>query len=374
MAAQEDVLTRPQPLATMNAQPTDVLSSVANDGRPLAFFHEMHQVFQFAAASSGTVDRYYRLGGYVVRLSFAGDALLPVFCSALSHLATASAQPDLTICLWDSGSTGVRRPAVPWREHYAVRGEVEGYNTERIYTVFDHESFGLSMLDSARNLAVLWAADTERIPYWIKGAPLRTILHWWMGGRGKQLVHSAAVGTSAGGVLLVGKGGSGKSTAALASLEAGLLYAGDDYVIVSDDPRPCAFSLYNSAKVAPDRLAAFPGLAAYIDNAERLDAEKALLFIRGAHAKQLSAGFPLSAVLVPRVTGLRNTIIRKAPRAASLAALAPSTIFGHPRGGEAEFRFLAKLVKRLPAYVLECGTDLTQIPQAITDLLSGKNA
>jgi hypothetical protein len=365
-------ISRTRPLLAMNPQSTEpVLASVANEERPLAFFHEMHQAFQLAAASAGMVDRCYKLGGYIVRLCFAGDALVPVLSPALSHMATAAAQPDLTICLWDSASTGVRMPPTPWRQHYAVRGEVEGYNTDRVYTVYEHESCGLSMLDNARNLAVLWVAEPGRIPYWVKGSPLRTILHWWMGGHGRQLVHSAAVGTSGGGVLITGKSGSGKSTTALACLESGLLYAGDDYVIVSADPLPHAFSLYNTAKVVPERLDAFPRLAAYIDNADRLDTEKALVFIKGAHAMQLSAGFPLNAVLVPRVTGIRDTIIRKTSPAVSLAALAPSTIFAHPRGGEAEFRFLARLVKRLPAYVIECGTELAQIPQAITDLLSG---
>jgi len=362
-------------LLAMNPQSTKPEpASIANEERPLAFFHEVHQTFQLAAASAGITYRSYRLGGYVVQLCFAGDAMVPVLCPALSHMATTAARPDLTICIWDSASTGVGMPPTPWRQHYAVRGEVEGYNTDRVYTVYDHESYTLSMLDNARNLAVLWVAETKRIPYWVKGAPLRTILHWWMSGHERQLVHSAAVGTGDGGVLIVGKGGSGKSTTALACLESGLLYAGDDYVIVSTDPSPHAFSLYNTAKLVPQRLDAFPRLAAYVDNADQLDAEKSLIFIRGAHAMQLSAGFPLNAVLVPRVTGNRDTVIRKASPAVSLAALAPSTIFAHPRGGEAEFRFLARLVKRLPAYVIECGTDLTQIPQAITDLLSGSSA
>ncbi len=364
--------TRPLPI--MNARSTDVLASVADDGRPLAFFDEMHQSFRLAAASAGTVDRFYRLGGYVVRLCFAGDALVPVLSAALSHMAAAAVEPDLTICIWDSASTGVRMPPTPWQQHYAVRGEVEGYNTDRVYTVYEHESRGLSMLDNGRNLAVLWVAEPEKIPYWVKGSPLRTILHWWMGGHGRQLVHSAAVGTGDGGVLITGKSGSGKSTTALACLESGMLYAGDDYVIVSTDPLPHAFSLYNTAKLVPQRVDTFPRLAAYIDNADRLEDEKALIFIKGTHAIHLSPGFPLKAVLVPRVNGKRDTIIRKASPAVSLAALAPSTIFAHPRGGEAEFRFLARLVKRLPAYVIECGTDLAQIPKAITDLLSGSNA
>ncbi len=350
------------------------LSPALDETRPVAYFDEVLHGFNAAVQRAGRIDRYYGLGGYSVRLCFAGEALLPLFSSALAHVATAPTAPNLTICLWDTVSTGVALPQTPWREHYAFRGEVEGYNTDRIYTVFEHESCGLSILDAARDAAVLWVDAPRRIPYWVRGSPLRTILHWWLGLNGRQLAHSAAVGTSDGGLLITGKSGSGKSTTALTCLEAGFLYAGDDYVIVRAEPEPYVFGLYNTAKVVSDRLSDFPRLAACVDNPDRPDTDKALVFINGAHEAQLSAGFPLKAVFVPRLTGLRDTAVRKASAALSLAALAPTTIFAHPRGGEAELRFLAALVRKLPAYILECGTELSQIPDVISRFLAEREA
>jgi hypothetical protein len=343
----------------------------AGKDRALDFFNEVNEAFE-AAAQARVLDHFYRLGGYAVRLRFAGEALMSTMSSALAHLTTGpEPRPDLTVCLWDSASTGCRMPRAPWREHYAMRGEIEGYNTARMYAIYEHESRGITMFDNERGLGLFWVPEAGSIPYWVKGSPLRTILHWWMGQHGRQMVHAAAVGTSTEGVLITGKSGSGKSTTALACLDAGLQYAGDDYVLVGLEPSLFVFSLYNTAKIVADHLHAFPRLADLIDNRDRLSTEKALVFLDGCYAEQLSPGFPLRAIVVPRVTGRRETRLKKASPAAALAALAPTTIFAQPRGGDKDFRNVASLVKKVPAYLLECGTDLAEIPAAIAGLLSG---
>src|SRR4051794_7273185 len=82
---------------------------------------------------------------------------------------------------------------------------------------------------------------------------------------GRQLLHAAAVGTEQGGVVITGRGGVGKSTAALLCLEAGLAYLGDDYVVVALEPQPMAYSLYCTAKLDDGQAAHFPGLLALIE-------------------------------------------------------------------------------------------------------------
>src|SRR4029450_897203 len=117
--------------------PTDPLNhSEANVTDPVGFFHTVHQAFERAERTAGDrVDRFYKIGGHTVRLRFAGSALVPLIVPALEHLATqASSAPALTICLWDSDSTGMEKPPPPpwsWGE-YAPRGELHGYNDDRI--------------------------------------------------------------------------------------------------------------------------------------------------------------------------------------------------------------------------------------------------
>ena len=103
---------------------------------------------------------------------------------------------------------------------------IQGYNTERIYTAFQHGSGAVSVLDKERNLA--FSGHLTLGPYWEKGSPLRTILHWWLLSRGLQLVHAAAVGNSTGGVLIGGKRGNRQTSQRLPAWNP-TSYVGDDY-------------------------------------------------------------------------------------------------------------------------------------------------
>jgi hypothetical protein len=245
---------------------------------------------------------------------------------------------------------------------------VDRYNDDRIQTAF-HAST-LSMLDMEQNLGVYWVRDADYLTYTESGSPLLRIFHWWMRCHGSQLVHAGAVGTPEGGVLLVGKGGSGKSTTCLRCLDSALLYLGDDYCLISTDPFPYAHSLYNSGKVDAQDISRFTFLKSALSNADRLDREKALYFLSAHFSEKISNGFPLRAVLLPRVTGLPDTNIRKLSASASLLASAPSTIFQLPGAGQQAFKVLGDLVRQVPSYALEVGTDLSQIPHAILSLLS----
>lgn len=347
-----------------------VPSAIPREDQSVEYFQSVYELFKASQHVTGPVERSYTIGGYRVRLSFSGTALLSL-TTALEHLATDNhLTPDLTICLWDSESTGQRMVARPWQEEdFLARGVIQGYNTERIYTAFQHGSGAVSVLDQERNLAVFWAPD-HRLPYWEYGSPLRSILHWWLLSKGLQLVHAAAVGNSSGGVLIGGKGGSGKSTTALTCLESHLFYAGDDYTLLGLEPGPVVHSLYNSAKLNSDNVQRFPALLPKVANPERLADEKALLFVNEHYPAKVATRLPVRAVLLPRVTGLPETRWKRVSVAMTLAALAPSTIFQLPRAGNEAFQFLAKFVRQLPCFSLEVGTDLSTIPPAIERLLA----
>ena len=339
---------------------------------PAGFFAAAHESWDRARTARGAEDRDYRIGGYRVRLRFAGPALVPRMTPALGHLEVPAGEPaDLTVHLWDTASTGTPMPPPPWRdEDHGVRGEIRGYCSDRFRTVFSLGDHAFRMIDRTSNQALFWIADADRVPYYESGAPLRVVLHWWMAGRGRQLAHAAAVGSGHGGVLLAGRGGSGKSTSALACLLAGMRYAGDDYVLVAPGREPFAHSLYSTAKLDREQVTRFPALGPMVDNAHRLSSEKALVFLARHRPEALSAGFPLRAILLPRITGRPDTRIRPASRAASLAALAPTTVFQLPGHGTISFDALSDIARSLPAHWLDLGTDLETIPPAIEALLA----
>ncbi|HZC29678.1 MAG TPA: hypothetical protein VE269_08055 [Gaiellaceae bacterium] len=321
------------------------------------------------ARAGAVVAQDYAVAGSRVSFRFAGDALRDRLTPAFAHLAAPSGEaPELIVHLWDAASTGVEPPPRPAAPPGEAAGALYHFNAPPLRGAYQAAFEALSVLDSDAGVAWYWVADARNLPSWERACPIRQILFWWLAQRGYLQVHGAAVGTPEGGVLIVGPAGSGKSTVALACLGSELLYAGDDYVAVTLEPSPRVASLYNSGKIDPVHLdERLPRLLPYADH---LDGEKAILYAERHFPQQTTSGFPLAALLVPAVRAdRREPRVVPASRAASFAALGPSTMFQLHTAGAGELATLSSLVARVPCYTLELGSDLTAVPETISDLL-----
>ena len=249
---------------------------------------------------------------------------------------------------------------------------LRGPNKGRIRVVVGFNPNSLGLLDVQQNLALYWVDESHQLPYYERVSPVKAILHWWMGDHSRQFVHSGAVGIATGGVLLAGKGGSGKSTTTLGCLEAGMLYAGDNYCLVSTAPVPYVYGLYNTATLrGVADMERFPGMMPHFSNTDRLDTEKAMIFLYKYCPERLATGFPLKAILVPRITGQPETRLRATTDKVAFAALAPSTLSQLPGASQAAIQRMLDLVRKTPCYELEVGTYLPGIPDTIMLALSG---
>jgi hypothetical protein len=343
---------------------------------PAEFVETARRCFEQAVRAAGGVrERRFQMGEQSVLLRFAGDQMVPLVVRALAHLEENPARrPDLTVCFFDSESTGTPMPPPPWSwEQYTSLDEIDGFNNGQVHVTYSPGSAVLHCLDRERGLAVYWTPSFRLIPWWEQSFPLRSILNWWLRDQPFQPAHAAAVGRASGGVLITGPSGTGKSTSTLACLGSELQYAGDDYVLIRTDPSPFVFSLYSTAKLEADNLERFPDLVPLVSNAERLDREKALIFLHEHHPRKLIGGFPIRALVIPKVTGQRETTVETISPAAALLALAPTTT-KHLLGTRPQtVQKLMRLVKAVPSYRLLAGTDLPQIPVAISSLLDSLN-
>jgi hypothetical protein len=185
----------------------------------------------FASAGGVSEDRL-SLAGASVALRFASEPLrerlTPAFAHLLQGLAEDGDRPALTIHLWDSASTGAEPPPRPRVPADHATGALYQFREPPLRGVYAPGLETLSVLDSEKGAAWHRVADAYEQPYWDQACPIRQILFWWLASRNYLQVHGAAVGTPKAGALVVGKGGSGKSTVALSSLGTGLLYGGDD--------------------------------------------------------------------------------------------------------------------------------------------------
>jgi hypothetical protein len=367
------------------------VATVARDKRessPKAntvFFDDALAAFTSAAGETPVTQTLDLCGSARLRLVFGSPELAAQLGPVFSHLTVDndSGPADFVIYAWDSASTGVAMPPPPWStDEYGPGGEVRQPGWPRTLRVrFNLHSGVLSMVDAARRRAMWWTSNAAQLPDYERGAPFLHLFHWWQlllaDIEQACVVHSAAVGNRDGGVLLAGRGGSGKSSTALACLAAGLRYAADDHCLLCNiDSQPRVASLYATGKLNDEMLRRYPVFAPAVVNPQRPPEEKALLFLADAFDDRLASAFPLRGIILPRVVpDAAESRLMPAMPSAALQALAPSTIFlFRPVGNEgaALLARLAQATRRLPAFHLELGAraDAKRVPELVAELLA----
>lgn len=350
------------------------------------YLNAVREQFTRAFESKGKpVKKHFTLCGSSVELIFANEKLPPYITPALEHLAAPAVENSLLkICVWDDVTTDTDMPAPPWRGHavqtkignlegvYTHRGDIRGFKSKSTKAAFNWSANALSMYDCEKKTGYYWTKDAHDLPAYETSAPLRTILNWWLEERGFHFAHGAAVGTRQGGVLIAGKGGSGKSTAALACLNSGLLYISDDYCVACAEPVATAYSVFCSAKVDPGNIFRVGNIAPARVKTGNVHDDKDVFFLYPRFAGQMITEFPLHAILLPRITGNFDSALITAPPAECLKALTLSTLCQFPGAGKKAVDIFLKLAKALPGYYLDFGTDVAQVPKLISDLLEKK--
>jgi len=249
------------------------------------------------------------------------------------------------------------------RLHLSPQGELSAlYNPDfELWTILDHE----------RRLALMWIADEERMPFWEEGAPFKVILNWFLTATKMFLVHGGIVGKDGQGCLLLGPGGSGKSTTVAACFDHGLDIGGDDLAIIEDCGSSWrAWGLYDALKLdpagytpIPPRLAAAPATPC---------GSKRLMRYTDVDSRRFVTRTSLNALIHCVVAHTSRSAIKPASPAAILRALGPPTIFLLRGREEQTIARIGKLVRSLPGYRFELGTDPAEAAAVLDGWLSAK--
>lgn len=310
-----------------------------------------------SAFVAAVIDRL-RIGGRDVMIRYANADLARSLGRATRHLSVpGDRSPDLKIDVWTDRDLPLSLPS-DWPCYgmsYSTVGSVAFSWLAPDGPLYSY--------DRERRCGSAVFTSNTAIPTWDQAAPFRRILHWWAEGQGLQLIHAAAVASASGGVLLVGRGGSGKSTTALACLEAGMGFAGDDYCVLSPGDPPRVDSVYLSAKADHRSAELIPGLRAYFAQAPFTSLGKSVLFADEIRPASLCAGFPLRGIIVPQLNDDATCRLTRISPAQALRALAPSTLMQMPRGRAREMAGMAEMVQRVPAWALTLGSPVEAAKQ-----------
>jgi hypothetical protein len=312
----------------------------------------------------------FMIGNTSLHCCFAENIDASFFTDALLHLQES--QPTglpLHVSVIDYEHSG---RAVPdwlwfWPSIDAYSGQMQGLPPQ-FYGNCNTNTNLFVLIDFEQGRAIVWYRNWKVLPSIERTFPFRQLLFFWFKNTPFSLVHGGAVGLKSGGVLLAGVGGSGKSTATLACLKGGVQYAGDDFVLVNTNTAH-VHSLYNSAKLEAHNFERFPHLAPYIYNKATVGPEeKGHVYVHHFAEEKLIQQFPLRAIFLPKFTGKSKTAIKPATKADAMKALAPSSVW-ILRTEVSQVSKIATLVRTLPAYWIETGTDMDDIPLNIENFL-----
>jgi len=357
-------LSQPAPLPIQNDPGLDYLESLRG-ALDLA-----------ASAAGGFVEHDLEVAGVPLRLSCAGDAMPDVLLPPFEHLATEARPPELRIGVFDTASTGVEPPPLPWPPLHATPGAnpVARFESDRVCVLAAAGTGALTAADQAMGEAVFHLPDASRIPSSERAAPLREALHLLMAPRRRWLTHAGAVGRDGRGALLIGRGGSGKSTLALSCALAGMEIVADDYVLLETRP-PVAHAMQSTAKLTEGSAVRLGLGREAIDPAgfePTLEGPaKALVEIRTLVPGLIRRRLEIGALIAPVVTDLPEPALEPISPAHGLRALAPSTILQTGSRSSPVLGALGELVRAAPSFELALCPDPAANATVVAELVDG---
>ena len=268
------------------------------------------------------------------------------------------------------GSLGL--PPVPvWAERHYRERVVEAALAGSRYRIHYHHDLGFWQFydrDTHRGIQLL--TSPEGCPAWDSGSPLRNFLHWHFAARGLGLIHAGSLAVGGLGILLSGPGGSGKSGTVLAGIGRGLNTVGDDYVLVSLEPKVTAQPLFKTLKQDPAGfkrlgLSTRPSLSAALNWQGKHQFTLADLACE-TQPDQIA----IKAICLPVISGTSHTRFEPVERKEAFLAVTPSGVTQMPGDRQTTFVFGARLARLVPTYRMRLGTDPDEISRAVTTFIN----
>lgn len=289
------------------------------------------------------------------------------WCDPLALYPTGDGPAQARVLVWAGSSAGKAFPSPPWGNNYVYthRGDIRGFSSPKISVAFNYECRLLSMWDRESRTAVYWTPDVACLKFYEWAAPLRTILHWIGSDLGLALTHAAAVGQNGRGLLLSGKGGSGKSTTSLACWDAGWQFVSDDYCWISVEPEARVYAIYKTAKLLPNQPTDLPRWS----RVDGLSGDKDVFNLAQNEKGRLVESLHLVALLLPALSHAQQARLHPASPRDGLAGLSLSTM-GQLAGASAStMKILRKVVDVLPSYHLDLWHPVSSIPPLLVEAL-----
>ncbi|MDP3385816.1 MAG: hypothetical protein Q8S24_01175 [Eubacteriales bacterium] len=318
------------------------------------------------------IGRMIRIKDKFIQVLFQSEKDANRIMSPFRHLETDSdmiGESSLRIYVFQNIEPGNDFPVWESLNRWASEGEkLQMYNRETRHILYNDESKVLTAIDTQSAEAYYYMPCLDSMPYYEKAAPMRMIFHHWAQSNGMLLIHGACIGLGGKGLLLAGKGGTGKSTTAISAALAGFDFLGDDYLLADPTDRTI-HSLYGSSKIRWDATQILP-VAGTLTVNRREEDEKGIFFLKDVESCRLSKSLMLGAVILPKIGGGQLSTYNRTTMTEGLMPLASSTIFQMPGSGKETLNAISSLLKGIPVFRMSLSQDTDEINSKLREIIS----
>lgn len=270
------------------------------------------------------------------------------------HILCGSDFENISMPTWNFPHTNSRH-----LERLHIGDDITAYFDAdlRFWHVVDHKS----------KRALFWIHSPDAIPFWERAAPFKNILNWFLALTPFTIVHGGVISQNGRGILLVGPGGSGKSTTVINCLSSGFQVCGDDLIIVGlVDNEFKGYLLYNSIKLKAHLDSCFPKVGFKNSELWRSCGDKKFTRYTDLSADGVCASTRIIAVMHCLVSNLDQTKISPITPNAILKYILPPTVFMLRGWEELSIKKISRLVRGVKTYELSLGEDLAEVCQLLS--------
>lgn len=242
----------------------------------------------------------------------------------------------------------------------------------RLFVTVTDEPPTVNGVRHADGRAMSWIDDAAHAPPYTRFRPFADIFSAWFPVTGMSLLHAAAVGDAEGVALLVGNGGSGKSTTSVLCSRAGLGFLADDFCLLEPGTPPRVHSIYRSAKLRHDSMGLVPGVevapGAPVDDDHYLLVDEDATIVSAPVRAVIAVRPAVDVTAAPRLEHVaRDEIFRLLlPTALKVAT-----------GGDVAYRSWLRaahvIADTLPAFTLDLTWETSRVVDLVRDALDARS-
>lgn len=318
------------------------------------------------------------------------DEILPMRVSLLAHIAGYTlrlifpnteyaryAVPDMFVGP-DNGSEVVDATFIWWEDRvfpyqpdsfthikdytHIVNTEYPGcdiFTAEDIYGYIEIIGTNLRAVNDKKNKYYLLSHPSIQPKWHIANHPFAKAVFLWAQKKNLLMVHAAAVGIDGRGVLIVGHGGTGKSTLTCGCLADGFDFVSDDYCLMNSADSHIVYPIYTNVSLNPDSLEKLSMFEPF--EILPMQGEKGAFKI---NETSIQPSMTVEAIILPQITDSTEPIIKLDLSSKALAQITYSTVKQLGRFQETEFvRKLSRRLLGMPVYRFSLTKDLQKNTQ-----------